>query len=100
MLRLEDPHRGDVHEGGREHAECPGFAGDLKLSGGEDVPGLVVEQVRGDTRGEPRPAHVLLVVSVLVQQCGQRTLESWGGCSAAVRESEAETVTEQIRGSR
>ena len=66
---------GEVSRGDLQRAERPGVAGDLKVSRGEHVPGLVVEQVHCDTRREPGPTRVLLVVSVLAQRRARRALE-------------------------
>ena len=81
-----------------KHAESARSAGDQHVSGGQQMPGLVVEHVRRDATREPWPAHVLLVVPVPVEQCGQCELEDRSACAAAVREPDGETIEEHVRG--
>src|SRR4029077_19503628 len=79
-------------------AESARSAGDQYVSAGQQMPGLVVEHARRDATREPGPAHVLLIVLVPIEQCGERALEDRDACAAAVREPDGEAIEERVRG--
>ena len=60
----------------REHGERAGLASQLNAASGEVVPGVVVEQVRRDASGEPRPADAPSLAIALVAKRGQRPLSA------------------------
>jgi hypothetical protein len=60
------------------------------------VPRVVVEQVRCNATGDPRPAHVAPRTATLVAHRGECPFESWGARRVAVREPDRKTVEQEI----
>ena len=75
QVALEDPQRREVVQRQREHRERAGVACDLHVAGAQLMPCIVVEQVRRDAAGRPRPAHVLPGAPALVADLAEGPLE-------------------------
>ncbi len=96
QLALEAAQQRVVVERQRKHGERTGLASDLNVSDRECVPGVVVEQVRGDATSEPRPPHVSPGPTALVANGIQCPLESRRAGGVSVRETGGEAIEQQV----
>ena len=100
QIAAEDAHRREIVQGQREHRERAGVAGDLHVAGGQRIPGIVIEQLRRDAAGRPRPAHVLPGTPALVTDRSQCPLERRRAGRITGGETHGQAFEQQIDGTR
>jgi hypothetical protein len=86
QVAAEDAHRRETIQGQREHRERAGVACDLHVPRAQRMPCIVIEQLRRDAAGRPRPAHVLPKTPAMVADRSQCPLERWCAGRVAVGE--------------
>ena len=84
----------------REDGEGASLTRNLNASGGEVMPGVVVEQLGRNASGEPWPADTYCLAFALLAKSGECTLQRRDTGRVTVGEPDRESIDELIHGAK